>query len=78
MSKLISAIALATPVILFSQPSYAYLDPGTGAFLIQALLGGVAGVMVVGRIYWSRIKAFFRRSPTKTPETLEPSRIDEV
>ncbi len=51
-------------------PAYAYLDPGTGSMLIQLLLGGFAGVLVVGKLYWHRIKAFFGRG---APPSLSPS-----
>ena len=44
-------------------PAYAYLDPGTGSMLVQMLLGGLAGVLVVGKLYWHRVKAFFGRGP---------------
>ena len=44
-------------------PAYAYLDPGTGSMLLQLLLGGVAGFLVIGKLYWARIKAFFDRRP---------------
>lgn len=43
-----------------------YLDPGTGSMILQALAGGVAGAMVVGKLYWARIKRalrFGRREP---------------
>lgn len=33
-------------------PAYAYLDPGTGSFFLQLLLGGVAGLIVVIKLYW--------------------------
>ena len=35
-----------------TSPAYAYLDPGTGSMLLQMLLGGVAGALVVGKLYW--------------------------
>ena len=38
-------------------PAAAYLDPGTGSMMLQALLGGIAGAAVVGRLYWHRLKA---------------------
>ncbi len=41
-------------------PAYAYLDPGTGSMMLQLLLGGVAGALVVGNLYWQKIKALFR------------------
>jgi hypothetical protein len=40
-------------------PAYAYLDPGTGSMLLQLLLGGVAGALVVGKLYWQRVKDLF-------------------
>ncbi len=42
-----------------ASPAYAYLDPGTGSMLVQMLLGGVAGAMVIGKLYWLQVKAFF-------------------
>ena len=55
-----------TSVLRVDAPAYAYLDPGTGAVLVQLLLGGVAGALVVGKLYWQRIKAFFGRQPVQS------------
>ena len=49
-------------VLDFSQPAFAYLDPGTGSILLQLLLGGVAGGVVLGKIYWQKIKELFVRN----------------
>ncbi len=48
-----------------TSPAYAYLDPGTGSMLLQMLLGGIAGALVVGKLYWLQVKAFFGRGPQK-------------
>jgi hypothetical protein len=40
----------------------AYLDPGTGSMVIQAVVAGVVGVLAVGRLYWSRLKGLLRRT----------------
>jgi hypothetical protein len=40
---------------------FAYLDPGAGSMILQALAGGVAGLAVFGRLYWGRLKRVFRR-----------------
>ncbi len=48
-------------------PAHAYLDPGTGSMLLQLLLGGVAGALVVGKLYWHRVKAFFGRESAPDP-----------
>ena len=41
-----------------SAPAYAYLDPGTGSMMLQLLLGGIAGAMVVAKLYWHRFRGF--------------------
>lgn len=49
----------------------AYLDPGSGSLLVQALVAGVAGAAVTVKIYWRRITSRFRRrhSTTDTEES---------
>ena len=49
----IVALLLAAP-----RPAYAYLDANTGSLLLQLLLGGVAGIALLGRLYWQRLKGF--------------------
>jgi len=50
-----------------ANPAFAYLDPGTGSMIVQLLLGGIAGAMVVGKLYWQRLKSFFGRKGTASP-----------
>ena len=38
----------------------AYLDPGAGSMILQALAGGVAGLLVAGKLYWARVKRVLR------------------
>lgn len=38
----------------------AYMDPGSGSMLLQILLGGLAGVAVMLRLFWYRLKDMFR------------------
>ncbi len=64
-----SAIGIASP-------AYAYLDPGTGSMLVQMLLGGVAGALVIGKLYWHRIKALFGRRTPKNGDQELPSDLD--
>lgn len=42
-------------------PAWAYLDPGTGSMLLQMLLGGIAGGIVVIKLYWQRFKNLFKK-----------------
>ena len=47
----------------------AYLDPGAGSFVVQALVATVAGIAVAMRAYWTRIKEFFGRASSKESES---------
>lgn len=40
---------------------YAYLDPGTGSYILQLLVAGLVGGAFVIKMFWSRIQTFFRR-----------------
>lgn len=63
MRKFVVLLVLILSLATLSRPAYAYLDPGTGAIILQVLLGGFAGVLVVGRLYWQRIKALLGIKP---------------
>ena len=42
-------------VLILTTPAYAYLDPGTGSILLQALIGGIAASVTVVSMYYQRI-----------------------
>ena len=46
-------------------PALAYLDPGTGSIVIQAVVAGAVGVLALGRLYWARLKGLVKRSPPR-------------
>ena len=51
---------LCLGVLLFlTRPAHAYLDPGSGSMVLQLLLGGVAAVGVVVKLFWHRILNIF-------------------
>ncbi len=47
--------------LVLETPVQAYLDPGSGSMLLQVLLGGVAAIGVVAKLYWHRVTSIFRR-----------------
>jgi hypothetical protein len=59
--RLGTLIVIAFAATMWMSPAHAYLDPTTGSILLQGLLAGVAGATVVLRLYWTKIKTFFRR-----------------
>ena len=46
----------------------AYLDPGSGSYLLQLLIAGLLGGMFAIRASWGKIKNFFRRGPKSEEE----------
>lgn len=36
---------------------FAYLDPGSGSMLLQALVGGAAAAGVTVKLFWRRLKS---------------------
>lgn len=45
----------------------AYIDPGAGSFLIQALVAAAAGIAVTVRLYWTRLRRLFGFSGPPDP-----------
>jgi len=39
----------------YPQMMLAYLDPGAGSLILQLLAGGLAGLAVMGKLYWAEI-----------------------
>lgn len=38
-----------------------YIDPGSGSFIIQVVVGALLGASVALKMYWARVRAFFAR-----------------
>ena len=61
MVKRISSLALSLALIIaftwsFStKPAYAYIDAGTGSFLIQALLASLFASLFAIKMFWHRL-----------------------
>jgi hypothetical protein len=45
---------------LSASSAHAYLDPGAGSVVLQIILGGVAGIAIVLKLFWRKIKSFFK------------------
>ena len=65
-TRLVGPILTLSLIAFFTlaMPAHAYLDPGTGSVVLQLILGGVAGALVVIKLYWHRFTSFFRRDST--------------
>jgi hypothetical protein len=58
--------------LVVAADAHAYLDGGSGSMMLQLLLGGLAGVGVVARLYWHRVLGFFGRRDPAQAGTDEP------
>ena len=56
-------ISLTTILFYFvsQSSSFAYLDPGTGSIIIQAILGFIAAAGATVTVYWKKFKEFFQK-----------------
>ncbi|MGE0468869.1 MAG: hypothetical protein AB7L09_24300 [Nitrospira sp.] len=59
MMKLLTLRVVCSLVVLsgfFTTEAHAYIDPGSGSVLLQLILGGIAGIGVVAKLYWDRVR----------------------
>ena len=56
-------VLLLLTVVLLALPStaHAYLDPGTGSYVVQLLIGTMLGGLFALGVFWRRVVAFFKR-----------------
>jgi nitrate/nitrite transporter NarK len=59
MRKLLQILVLiALLQFAFLENAFAYLDPGTGSYIFQALLAGLIGGLFTIKTFWRKIKNF--------------------
>ena len=66
MLKIFSKIAFL--LSLLTSPAYAYLDPGTGNIIIQAILAFIAATITTLSFYWTKFKIFLSKLFKKNKE----------
>ena len=54
-------IAILILFLIFNSKAYAYIDPGIGSIMLQAIIGGIAATIFTIKIYWQKIKDFFKK-----------------
>ena len=71
MRTLILLVAGLTLAVLPATSAHAYLDASTASMVVQMIVGGIAGGLIAGKLYWTKIKGFFARSPAEEPPSDE-------
>ena len=54
----VAAALLAALLLLSPTSAHAYLDPGTGSYVLQMIIAGLVGTAFAVKLYWLRIKRF--------------------
>ena len=47
--------------IVAIEPAHAYIDPGSGSLIFQALAAGAMAIGLAVKVFWRRISSFFSR-----------------
>ena len=55
-------------IILLPSNAYAYLDPGTGSIILQAILGFIAAAIASISVYWAKFKILISKIFNKKKE----------
>ena len=56
--------------------AYAYLDPGTGSIILQALAGAIAAISSFFYYYGKKVKDFFKKFKNNKKENKEDIKED--
>ena len=68
-SKILTVVTLFLGLqLVFLPAAHAYLDPGSGSFIFQALVGTALAVGLGVKLFWRRIVAFVTRRERPTDE----------
>ena len=79
-SRIVSLGALvATGLVISERSALAYIDPGTGSIVFQAVIGAALASLVAIKVFWARVKHFvgvtiLRRQPKTSAESDEGER----
>lgn len=55
------SILLAASLFIFPKEAHAYIDPGSGSYIIQIILAGVFGSLFALKLYWKKVSSFVGR-----------------
>ena len=58
ISRLLIIVAFVVPLGLLPASAHAYLDPGTGSYILQIVIGSLLAVAFTIKAFWHRIRAF--------------------
>jgi len=65
------AVAFVLVSLIFPRTAYAYLDPGSGSYLIQIIVASLAGAGYGLKANWGKVKEIFSKKGQKKSDEKE-------
>jgi hypothetical protein len=56
-------------LVIFPGSAHAYLDPGTGSYVLQLLIATVIGALFALKMFWKRVVTFFKNLVSRPPNS---------
>ena len=56
-----SKIVIFLSFFILTTKAHAYLDPGTGSIILQAIVGAFAAFFTSIYIFWGKVKNFYKK-----------------
>ena len=53
-------------LLIYPSRAYAYLDPGTGSYVLQLLIASAIGALFALKMFWKRVSTFFKNLVSRT------------
>lgn len=66
MNKL-QSLLIVIFLVLWAQPLFAYIDPGSGSAIMSAIIGFFVAIGIMIKTYWYKLKSLFTGKSTKKP-----------
>ena len=63
----VTALTILT-ITLAAGNAHAYLDPGTGSYVLQIIIAALLGVSFATKMFWLRIRTFFGSLISRRPK----------
>lgn len=66
LTRSIALLAILTLLYsIFPLEAYAYLDPGTGSYILQIAIAAILGAAFAIKLFWGRLKSFLQNLRSK-------------
>ena len=64
--------------LLLVREAHAYLDPGTGSYILQILIAGLFGALFMLKVFWGRIVGFLGKGSSQSEVAVQELGQDTI